>query len=259
MKPEKYHLILVVVAGILCAAALGQIERPELDESMLIAPANPVLTDIKQLDVVITARGADPNKDGLDIKTLKTEVEHRLEKAGIKVFVPKEGVTYDLDIGSDLKISIEMLKVSVLQQCVFRVQTSLSRGVCLIEQKNLAFKTDVWTTEPVMRTEQLKNISGNVTKAALAQVETFIQACHIAGTAGGRLPDAGVTAPKEIAKAALQKPAAEYKYVASKNSEVFHTPNCRSAKRISPENIVGYNSRDDAIKAGKRPCKVCEP
>jgi micrococcal nuclease len=259
MKPEKYHLILGVVTGILCVAALGQIERSELGESMLIAPANPVLTGIKQLDVVIAARGADPNKNGLDIKTLKTEVERRLEKAGIKVFVHKEGVSYELAISSDLKISIEMLKLGDSQQCVFRVQTSLSRAVCLNEQRNLLFKVDVWTTKPVMQTEQLQNISGKVTKAALAQVETFIQAYHTANTAGSRLPDVNITAPTEISKAPSREPVAGYKYVASKNSDVFHTPNCRSAKRISPENIIGYNSRDDAINAGKRPCKVCKP
>jgi len=259
MKPEKCHLILGVVTGILCVAALGQIERSGLDEPMLIAPTNPVLADIKQLCVIITTHGTDPNKDRLDSKILKTEVERRLEKAGIKVFVHKEGVSYELAISSDLKISIEMLKLGDSQQCVFRVQTSLSRAVCLNEQRNLLFKVDVWTTKPVMQTEQLQNISGKVTKAALAQVETFIQAYHTANTAGSRLPEVSVTAPKEISKAPSREPVAGYKYVASKNSDVFHTPNCRSAKRISPENIIGYNSRDDAINAGKRPCKVCKP
>jgi len=259
MKPEKCHLILGVVTGILCVAALGQIERSGFDELMLIAPANPVLTGIKQLDVVITTRGTDPNKIGLDSNRLKTEIERRLEKAGIKVFVPKEGVTYKLDIGSNLKISIEMLDMSDLRQGVFRVQTSLSRAVCLNEQRNLLFKADVWTTKPVMQTEQLQNISGKVTKAALAQVETFIQAYHTTNTVGSRLPDANDTTPRELSKAPREKIVPGYKYVASKNSDVFHTPNCRSAKRISPENIIGYNSRDDAINAGKRPCKVCKP
>jgi hypothetical protein len=50
-----------------------------------------------------------------------------------------------------------------------------------------------------------------------------------------------------------------YRYVSSKNSQVFHTPQCRSAKRIKPENLITYSSREEAIKAGKRPCKVCKP
>jgi len=245
-----------IVTGILCAAASGQIERPQVD---LIAPPNPVLAGIKQLEVVIITRGTDPNKDGLDTKRLKVEVERRLEKAGIKVFVPKEGVTYDLDIGSNLKISIEMLNLSDTKQCVFRVQTSLSRGVRLNEQSNWLFKADVWITEPVMQIEQPQKISGKVTKVVLAQVDTFIQAYHTANPPGVKSSDANDTSPKELSQPPPPKPAAEYKYVASKNSEVFHKPTCRSAKRISPENMVGYGSREEAVNAGKKPCKLCTP
>jgi hypothetical protein len=263
METKKYHLILGIVIGLLCAAASGQIEQPEAD---LIASPNPALAGIKQLDVVITTRGTDPNRIGLLYsKALKAEVEHQLEKAGIRVFVPKEGVTYKLAIGSDLKVSIEMLNLDDSQQCVFHVQTSLSRAVCLNERRNLLFKSDVWTTEPVMQIEQLQKISGKVTKVVLEQVDTFIQVYHTANSSGVRTADVNDTvevsapAPKESSQQPIKAAVAEYKYVASKNGEVFHTPNCRSAKRISPENLVVYKTREEAIKAGKRPCKVCTP
>ena len=259
MKLKKYHLVFGVVTGILCVAALGQIEQSRLDEPMLIAPANPVLAGIKQLDVVTITRGIDPNKIGLDSNRLQTEAERRLEKSGIKVFIHNEDANYKLAISSDLKISIEILNLGDSQQYVFRVQTALSRAVRLDERSDWLFKADVWTTKPVMQTGQLQNMAGMVTKTALSQVETFIQAYHTANTAGSRLPDANDTSPKELSKAPSKEPVAGYKYVASKNGDVFHTLNCRSAKRISPENIIGYNSRDDAINAGKRPCKVCKP
>jgi hypothetical protein len=266
MKTKKCYLIFGIITGILCAAALAQIESPRPDEPTLIAPVNPFLAGIKPpFSVVIVTCGTDPNKDGLDTKHLKTEVERRLEKAGIRVFVPKEGVTYKLAIGSGLKVSIEILYLEAPQQCVFRVQTSLSRGVCLIEQRNLGFKADVWTTEPVMQIEQLQNISGKVTKAVLSQVDTFIQAYHIANPPGIKSSDAndttGVSVPpmKESSQQPVRKTVAEYKYVASKNGDVFHTPNCRSAKRILPENMVGYSSREEAVNAGKKPCKLCRP
>ena len=51
----------------------------------------------------------------------------------------------------------------------------------------------------------------------------------------------------------------EYVYIASVNSEVFHDPNCRWAKKIKPHNLVGFKTREDAIKSGRRPCKVCKP
>jgi hypothetical protein len=62
--------------------------------------------------------------------------------------------------------------------------------------------------------------------------------------------------PGEAARAAEQKQPA---YVASSKSEPFHKPSCEWAKKISPKNLEKYKSRDEAIKAGHRPCKVCKP
>jgi methylphosphotriester-DNA--protein-cysteine methyltransferase len=53
--------------------------------------------------------------------------------------------------------------------------------------------------------------------------------------------------------------AVDRKYVASKNSAVFHKPDCRWAKNISAGNLVGYSSREEATNSGKRPCKTCKP
>ena len=51
----------------------------------------------------------------------------------------------------------------------------------------------------------------------------------------------------------------EWKYVASKKSEVFHRPGCKWAKKISPKNLIGFKSREEAIGSGRRPCKSCGP
>jgi phosphatidylserine/phosphatidylglycerophosphate/cardiolipin synthase-like enzyme len=48
-------------------------------------------------------------------------------------------------------------------------------------------------------------------------------------------------------------------YVASKNSEVFHRADCKSAVKISAKNVVRYATRDEAIQAGKKPCHECNP
>lgn len=265
MKPKKCHLILGVVCGILCVAALARIESPNPDEPILIAPPNPALVDIEPVVVVITTHGQEPNRSGLDIKILKTEVERTLEKAGIKVFGPKKGITYKPAISSDIKVSLEMLYIEDSKQCVFRVQTSLSRAARLDGQGNRLFKADVWTTEPVMQIEQLKDIRSKATKVILSQVDAFILAYRTANQTALISPDANDTTAVQIpaTKKSLQQPVrkavADYQYVASKNSEVFHIPTCRSAKRISPENLVVYKTRQEAINAGKRPCKLCTP
>lgn len=44
-------------------------------------------------------------------------------------------------------------------------------------------------------------------------------------------------------------------YVASKNSDVYHVPGCKWAKRIAPENLICFHSEDEL--AGYRPAKSC--
>jgi micrococcal nuclease len=58
-----------------------------------------------------------------------------------------------------------------------------------------------------------------------------------------------------LAACALAAP----QYIASRNREPFHVTSCRWAEKISSSNAVYYNTRDEAIGAGHRPCKVCNP
>lgn len=55
-------------------------------------------------------------------------------------------------------------------------------------------------------------------------------------------------------EAARSKP-----YVASAAREPFHRADCQWAKKINADNLVGYDTREAAIKDGKRPCGVCKP
>lgn len=50
-------------------------------------------------------------------------------------------------------------------------------------------------------------------------------------------------------------------YVASRRSQrfVFHRPDCRSAKRIKRENLMRFESRDEALDSGYSPCRNCKP
>lgn len=54
-----------------------------------------------------------------------------------------------------------------------------------------------------------------------------------------------------------KKPA--YAYVASSLREPFHKTSCKWAERISDKNLQTFKTRDQAIKAGHRACKVCKP
>ncbi|BBO66775.1 hypothetical protein DSCA_07050 [Desulfosarcina alkanivorans] len=46
-------------------------------------------------------------------------------------------------------------------------------------------------------------------------------------------------------------------YVANRNSELFHHPDCKSVKRINAQNITAFNSIEEAMDEGFRPCRAC--
>ncbi len=46
-------------------------------------------------------------------------------------------------------------------------------------------------------------------------------------------------------------------FLASKNSSKYHDPSCNLAQKIKPENLVKFESADEAVKRGYEPCKRC--
>ena len=48
-------------------------------------------------------------------------------------------------------------------------------------------------------------------------------------------------------------------FVGNKESKIFHYSRCHHAKRIKTENRVYFDTCEEAIFAGYRPCKVCKP
>lgn len=48
-------------------------------------------------------------------------------------------------------------------------------------------------------------------------------------------------------------------YVGNSKSHIFHVDTCSFVNRISEQNYVEFDSRDEAIDDGYRPCKVCKP
>ncbi len=261
MKIKKYCLILVAVTGILCTSALGEVEPPFSEHSplFLIGRPNPTLAGIDNLFVTIIHTGEEPN--GLVWEKLKAEIDNRLNQAGIKVFSPEPDVWYKLPIWPELKIRVDMLELKQSQQYVFHIQTLLAKNIYVEVEPAFRQKADVWKTEPVMQAVSVQSAPTAVTSAVLEQVEAFVHAYLAANPPDKRPTDANdiSIAAKEPLKPVAKSAPAKYKYVASKNSKVFHKPTCAWAKRIKPENLIGYNSRDEAINAGKRPCRRCKP
>lgn len=48
-------------------------------------------------------------------------------------------------------------------------------------------------------------------------------------------------------------------YIGNNNSGIFHYAGCRYVARMAENHKVYFDTRDEAISAGYRPCKVCKP
>jgi len=272
MQTKNYYLILAAVIAIFGVLVVADTELPPrvLErvigeppfERGLIGPPNPALVGIEELYVAIQRQGVDPNKDGLVFKNLRAKVEDKLTEAGIKMYSGNvRGAP--LRPGTPiLTVDIDMLKLKKLKRYIFSAETSLSRLVRLRIRQRHAFTADVWKKNSSIRTVDVENMPAIVTGVVMEQIEAFVHAYLAANPKVIQTPDAN-----DVATAIQQPPVkpppkvaiAKYKYVASKNSKVFHKPTCTWAQRIKPKNLIGYNSRADAIQAGKRPCKICKP
>jgi hypothetical protein len=276
MKTQKYYFLLTAAIAILCAGAGGKAQLPPHEQQpILLGRANPALAGIDKLYVVIDPADAKPSKDGLVWKELEAKVKTKIQEAGIRIAAGVDlGKGHRAHDIPELRIQMEMLKLAHLELYAFRVQTSLATEAYLKAQ-DLSFKADVWKSSASMQAVSITDMPATITNTILAQVQTFIHGWLAANTQDLQPAkdrdntDRSVTTPRKLARTLVKsaearspfdKPAAaKYKYVASKNSKVFHKPTCSSAKRIHTENLVGYGSRTEALRVGKRPCKLCKP
>jgi hypothetical protein len=222
---------------------------------------NPALAGIEELSVVIMSADFEPNADGLKRANIKTEAISRLYDAGFKIGRSSADA-------SELNIKLTVLKIESIEQCVVLVRTSLARSVTLVNgDERLSVAADVWKMDSGIRIMTPERIADEVPAIVREQVQAFIAACPpiVSVDKKSDVNQVGQTRPQSK-KTTVEKDtkpvkpqSVESKFVASKNSHVFHKASCSSAKRISPDNLVSYATRDEAIAAGKKPCERCNP
>jgi hypothetical protein len=260
MKSGKIHLFLFVLIAFAVVNVHAQNELPPPEEKpFLVDNPYPALLDLDELYVQIIKTSMAEDVTGINWEELQLGVEKKLREEGINCVEPK------LSPMPRVKIFIHFLEVPDSKKFVFYIQTSLARLVTLKDRRNTNMLVDLWKTNPVMQITPVDIIQAKINDVTLEQVETFIHAHKAANAQKTLLNKAGMGkngSLKESDKSEqpnVEKLTSGCSYVASKNSSVFHKPDCRWAQNISKENLVGYNSRDEAIKAGKRPCKSCNP
>lgn len=244
----------------------------------LAAGYNPGLVDVNGVYVVAEIRQhptSDPNVSDY-ASHLAGLIEARLDEAGVSVTPQTLGqfdeatasgmrkiVARRLDVDPNtlrfrmagipaLRIAVDLMPSEAQTSLALYVRTSFSRDVSL---GGRTLPATVWSAEPAMEFVQPSPWPDEVQKVVLEQVESFIAARKAAAPHDGEIPMVS-SVPVLRRNAAGASP---YPFVASKNSSVFHAAGCPMAGNIAEENLVGYNSRDEAVAAGKRPCKTCNP
>lgn len=268
MKGTKYFFTLVVlVFNISCWAGEGEavLEKPL---AQLIARANPGLSGIETIRVTVKSSGDARLMDSAFWSDLDSEVAGQLTAGGLRVYDPNVSTlsrrSFDLP---EFIVDVDVRRFSD-RQSFFTIRVSLSRRVYIAVGDREAggvkpgtmVRAVVWTIASSISPASPADLQGLITEVALQETETFVATWVASNPPESRGADTTATVVEP--KTSKEQPApagSNVQYVGSKNSTVFHLRTCRAVKRISAKNLTTYKTRSEAIKAGKRPCMLCNP
>ena len=249
-------LIIILLPVCACAQMTGDL--------VLYGQADPALSGLGDTQPhAIIIIDADPNKSLYLIPRLGPIAQNEITSAysGLPSAAPEWTSSTPAELPT-LAVKVLILELDDSSQCILRVQTCLRRPVCLPDDFSASFVADVWQTPAVIQVVDCNSLPAILDKIVAVQAKSFAHSCIMSNPR--ELPPAGKPGPKRAAQT-VSRPAfeqtlpAKSAFVASKNSQVFHRADCSSVRRIKPENLIGYNSPDEAIQAGKKPCKRCKP
>ncbi|MBN2315870.1 MAG: hypothetical protein JXM79_18220 [Sedimentisphaerales bacterium] len=256
MKAVSYTFVLTAIFGFWSVPVPGEMKiHPLSDKPLVMARPHPALIGIEELRAVLLRSGADPVIDGLHWTQLKADVIDELNQSQIKLIAGPVDRIVD---APELRVYVNLLRLAN-SQYVFRIQTSVARSVCLKEQDHPIFKADLWTLNPVFETVSADEMPARITEVVLGQIKAFVRAYRTANPQSQSLADHKANETNTNETETDRPQTTMHGYIASNSSDIFHKPDCRWAKNISPENLVTYTNREQAIKDGKRPCKWCKP
>ncbi len=279
---------LIVLFFLFSNLAFAETEPVTLDlpQDAYILNPNPALADVNCLCINIELQRDYKNPNSLPVAQIEQQIEKQVRAAFLNCDINVVDTAVDensgmgkilkkrLDSLSGLKmrfynipefrISIDLLNIADTNQCVFRLKSSLLKKAQLENGPKALMMAEVWQNEPVMRMVSTSDLADSLVAASVSQAKGFIGSWSAASKLnkqtdnGQTLPQIRKSAGKEAANPGKKRDT-ETKYVASKNSKVFHKADCQFVKRIKPANLVSYDTRDEAVKAGKNPCKTCNP
>jgi len=198
---------------------------------------------------------------GFSEEGIRRNIQRQLEDASIKVRPPQ--MWRAVPGRCRLRVAVKLYRPAQQETFVYNLKVDFLQTVTL--ERNPQTRIDVVTWELMWFAHGSKNTLGQVIGQNLKVLTaSFIKDYHQANpmvkdTTETRNSDKTSTDTKGRAKQNPGSSAGKYQFTGSKGSDVFHKSYCHSASSISTENIVSYKTRQEAVKAGKRPCKWCNP
>ncbi len=260
--------VLVVITPIVSGLAAAQAEGTDegiARDLLLLGSFDTALKGVERVQVVLNQPEGELKTSSIRWESIQSGVVSTVSSGGIKIANAQkaEGKAEPVD-SAELRIDVQVLEIKDSAHYVFSVRTSLARMVYLTRDLSHAIKTNVWETAPVMEIVSAQSLPDAIEKAVTDQAKAFVHSYIMsnprpAPSAVGEKSTATGDAQKNQPPAAAKPDSVKYPYEASKNSGIFHKAECVSVAKIKPENLTGYKTRDEALQAGKRPCKRCQP
>lgn len=194
----------------------------------------------------------------LDEEEIRSNIANQLEAAGIKVVRP--GIWETLPGRCRFRASVRVYKPPHLDTLMYNLKVEFVQAVTLARLPETQIDAATWERTWFAHGSEKRLtevVPYNLRVMTASFIRDYRQANpqHSRTSVSNSVGDGSATTSNQ--PAASKTP--EGGFIASKTSDVFHKFDCRWAQNISAENLVRYRTRDEAVKAGKRPCKFCSP
>jgi hypothetical protein len=274
MKKIYYIFLITLSLSIAPQTALTADNITPGRQPLLTGTLNPALIGIRAIRVAVFPPNAVIGANDTLSANMKAAVERKLAESDTRLAaLLQQGFNSALLDPPFISININKFSLIAGGNPVFSVQTTLSANVPLESNPVVFSRVDVWSR---MDTIQAPNINAEiaaVNSLISKHIDEFVKDFSLANAAPVLPADSNnikITTPQKTQTSAKPKTEvkpqapptdnqAQYSYVSSKNSKIFHKPDCSWVKNILPKNQIFYKTRDEAIAAGKQPCKKCQP
>jgi len=253
MKTKDYLLMpTILVLGLLAASSAEPAAKLSFNRESL--------NGIKDMAVLIHVSD-QVQKAGLKEDNVQKNVTIQLEQAGFKIVH-----SYPWPSGNpNLHIIIKSCKIYNKEIFAHNIEVRFRQVVTLERNPRIKVNATTWQIGSLSYAGSEKQLVEKIQENLRLLVDDFITEHSKANPRDADSVDANEinsvqpTIMEEGTKLAGKKAIIQLQYVASKNSQVFHKPDCRWAQNISPQNLECYQNKEEAIRAGKRPCRSCKP